>query len=139
MEASQTPPTAPPEQQAPDQQAAAPPDPNDTNAMLSQLIRSQSEQRAEIAALREELARSKAAPPAPPSQVQSAEDLLAARMQEVDAHDYYCPACGLLYDYPRECTGPFTGYGHAPVEVVSTDELKSGDSAKHTPAPGQAA
>lgn len=104
------------------------------NELLTELVSNQAEQRAEVAALRNELAKSREPRHAPSSQVRSAEDLLADRMLEVEQHDFYCPGCGKLVDYQRECQG--TGAApHPPIEVVSTDEIKSGDEMQHTAAP----
>jgi protein-disulfide isomerase len=42
--------------------------------------------------------------------------------------DYYCPACGAKFDYRQKCDGTSaTGFGHAPIEVVSTDEIQNLD------------
>lgn len=46
---------------------------------------------------------------------------------------FYCPGCGLRYQYQQKCTGKPEA-PHPPIEVVSTDEL-SGDSEKFTAAP----
>lgn len=103
---------------------------------LADLHAAQQEYRAEIAALREELAKSKVAPPPQQGQQQlSAEDALAARMAEIEQFPYYCPGCGGLYKYPRECIGITAAQPHPPIEVVSTDELKTGDPTQHTAAP----
>jgi hypothetical protein len=65
--------------------------------------------------------------------LQTAEDRLAARLEEISKHDFYCPGCGKLVDYLQACIGSPTA-PHPPIEVVSTDELK-GDESGHTPAP----
>lgn len=122
MEAGQTPPEAPP---------AAP----TTDELLSTLVENQAAQRAEIAALRNELAKSKQPAPVATTQILTPEELLARRMAEIEQHPFYCPGCGRLFDYQRECTGRPEA-PHQPVEVVSTDEIKSGDPAQHTAAPG---
>jgi hypothetical protein len=44
---------------------------------------------------------------------------------------YYCPGCGLRYEYPQKCTGKPES-PHPPIEVVSTDEL-SGDNPTAAP------
>jgi predicted RNA-binding Zn-ribbon protein involved in translation (DUF1610 family) len=49
--------------------------------------------------------------------------------------DFYCPGCGRQYEYRQRCTGSLE-QPHPPIEVVSTDELKSGDPSQHTAAPG---
>jgi len=35
---------------------------------------------------------------------------------------YYCPGCGLRYQYQQKCTGKPES-PHPPIEVVSTDEI----------------
>jgi hypothetical protein len=52
-------------------------------------------------------------------------------MEHINQHDFYCPGCGLTYDYQQRCTGKLES-PHPPIEVVSTDELKEGDTSKHT-------
>lgn len=47
---------------------------------------------------------------------------------------FYCPGCGRPYGYQTQCTGASAEAPHAPIEVVSTDEL-TGDPSGHTPAP----
>lgn len=39
------------------------------------------------------------------------------------AEPYYCPGCGRRWNYPTECRGMSESTPHAPLEVVSTDEL----------------
>jgi len=46
---------------------------------------------------------------------------------------FYCPGCGLRYNYQQQCSGKPES-PHPPLEVVSTDEL-SGDPDKQTAAP----
>jgi hypothetical protein len=46
---------------------------------------------------------------------------------------YYCPGCGLQYNYQRECTGKAEA-PHPAIDVISTDEL-NGDPEHHTAAP----
>jgi hypothetical protein len=48
---------------------------------------------------------------------------------------YYCPGCGRRYNYQRECTG-YPASGHAPIEVVSTDELDGDGEPTAAPATG---
>lgn len=50
------------------------------------------------------------------------------------SHPYYCPGCGRRWNYPTECTGQSAAAPHAPIEVVSTDEL-DGDPENFTAAP----
>lgn len=108
---------------------------------LADLLAEQQAYRADIAALRAEIAASRKAQPVagPSQQPLSAEDALAARMAEIEGFPFYCPGCGALYKYQRECIGLDGSRPHPPIEVVSTDELKSGDEAKHTAAPVAAA
>ena len=102
---------------------------------LADILKEQQQHRAEVAALREELAKAKAAPPQQTANAPSAEDALAARLAEIEQYPFYCPGCGALYKYQRECIGLSGAHPHPPIEVVSTDELKSGDATTHTPAP----
>jgi len=102
---------------------------------LADLLAEQKAHRAEVAALRDELAKSRQAPPQSTSNAPTAEEALAARLAEIDAYPFYCPGCGALYKYQRECIGLSGAHPHPPIEVVSTDELKSGDTTQHTAAP----
>lgn len=115
MEASQ-PSTPPPEQ---------PPQAQSTDDLLRALLAEQQAHRQEVAALRQEMNAARPAAPAPAQQL-TPDELLSQRMEEIDKHAYYCPGCGMLYDYPQKCTGKNES-GHQAIEVVSTDELKSGD------------
>ncbi len=101
---------------------------------LQDLHDMQAEHRAEVAALRDEIAKQRTTPAAVSQNAPSAEEALAARMAEIENHPFYCPGCGRLYNYQRECVGTGTA-PHPPIDVVSTDELKSGDESKHTAAP----
>lgn len=124
MEASA--PSTPPPEQAPT--------PESTDDLLRALLAEQQAHRQEVAALRQEMNAARPAAPAP-AQRKTEQELLAERMAEIDQHAYYCPGCGMLYDYPQKCTGKNES-GHPAIEVVSTDELKVGD---HSPAPVVAA
>jgi hypothetical protein len=99
-----------------------------TDDMLRQIMAEQKSQREEVASLREQRQPVQAAP----ATNLSPEDALAARMEEISQHDFYCPGCGLLYDYQQRCTGKAES-PHPAIEVVSTDELKSGDPSQHSP------
>jgi len=92
--------------------------------------------RAEVAALREEIAKQRPRV-AQPNVRETEQDRRAIRMQDIAEHEYYCPACGNLVHYQQQCTGAPGALPHPPVEVVSTQEL-AGDPAKHTPAPASA-
>lgn len=50
------------------------------------------------------------------------------------SHPFYCPGCGRRWNYQTECRGLSDTQPHAPIEVVSTDEL-NGNPENHTPAP----
>ena len=110
--------------------------PQTTEQLLQQLLDEQREHRAEVAALRDEVNKSRTNPvPRPaPSVALSAEELQQQRADEIAEHDFYCPGCGRLFDRERECQGRPEA-PHAPIEVVSTDELKGDDTSKHTVAP----
>lgn len=108
--------------------------PQSTESMLTELLAAQKEHRAEVQQLRDELAASKVPAPQVNVQALNAEELATKRAAEIAAYPFYCPGCGRLYDYQRQCTGS----GEAPhpaIEVVATDELTSGDPTTHTPAP----
>lgn len=109
-----------------------------TDDLIRQVLEQQKAHRAEVEALREQINRGRQAPrPQQSSVALSAEELAARRADEIAEHSHYCPGCGRLYDYQRECVGR----GEAPhpaIEVVSTDELKGDDPSKHTVAPGVA-
>lgn len=101
---------------------------------LADLLAGQQAHRQEVAELRAELAAQRRAPVAQSQNALSPEEALAARMTEVEKYPFYCHGCGKLYRYERECVGTATA-PHPSIDVVSTDELKSGDPAKHTAAP----
>lgn len=105
--------------------------PQTTDDLLRAILAEQEAHRAEVAELRQQMAASRPAPAPAPVANRSPEETLAARMAEIGEHSHYCPGCGLLYDYPQRCTGKSES-GHPPIEVVSTDELKSGDPLQHT-------
>lgn len=58
----------------------------------------------------------------------------AQEVREPQSHPFYCPGCGRRWNYPTECRGASESAPHAPIEVVSTDEL-DGDPEKLTAAP----
>lgn len=105
--------------------------PQTTDDLLRAILSEQEAHRKEVADLREQMAASKPAPAPVAVANLSPEDALAARMTEIGDHSHYCPGCGLLYDYPQRCTGKAES-GHPPIEVLSTDELKSGDPSQHS-------
>jgi hypothetical protein len=108
------------------------PEPQTTDDLLRAVLAEQQQHRQEVAHLREELAAAKQpVVQQAPSVALSAEDALAARMSHIGQHPFYCPGCGLTYDYQQRCTGKAES-PHPPIEVVSTDELKEGDPSKHT-------
>lgn len=109
--------------------------PKSTDEMLRELLAGRAEDRAELAAMREQLAKAKAAPPRQTAVALSPEELHAQRMEAIKAAKFYCPGCGLLYKRERECTGRPEA-PHPAIEVVSTKELQGDDPSKHTEAPG---
>ena len=129
MEASQVPPVTPTEPVAP----VAPAAPATTDDILRAILAEQQQYRQQISELQTQINATKQPAPIALANAPSPEDALKARMLDVQEHDYYCPACGRLYDYRQKCTGS-GDQPHSPIEVVSTDELKSGDTAKHTAA-----
>lgn len=93
------------------------------------------EYRAEVAALRQELQSHRPRVVFQGQQTETPEQRQEARLAAIAEASHYCPACGTLSKYPRLCTGPDPRHPtHAPVEMVSTDEL-GGDPANHTKAP----
>lgn len=126
------------EQVTPKTEAPVTEEPQTTEQLLQRILDEQKAHRDEVAQLRQQIAEQKATNPVqrPPSSVAlSAEELAQQRANEIAEHDYYCPGCGRLFDYQRECTGRPEA-PHAPIEVISTDELKGEDTSKHTAAPG---
>lgn len=105
-----------------------------TDELLREIARGQAEHRAEVAALHEKINAQKAPAPAPTGQVKSQEQLLEERVAQIREFSHYCPGCGRLGNYPRECQGHAEA-GHPPIEMVSTEELLNGDPSQHTPAP----
>jgi hypothetical protein len=129
---STTDPTAPQSDETTDQPTEAP----TTDDLLHQVLSEQQAHRAEVAQLRQELAAQKQQPQVVNVQAApqlSAEERIKARLEEMAKKAFYCPGCGKLSDYPRECVGGEAG--HPPIEMVSTDEIKSGDPSQHTAAP----
>lgn len=93
------------------------------------------EYRAEVAALRQELQAHRPRTVNVAATQETPEQRHEARMALIADSSHYCPACGTLSKYPRQCVGPDPRFpSHAPVEMVTTDEL-GGDPAKHTRAP----
>jgi hypothetical protein len=99
-------------------------EPQSTDDLIRQVLAEQQQNRAEVAELRKQLDAAKQPVQAAPSTVPTAEEALAARMQEISEHDFICPDCGLLYDYQQKCTGKVES-PHPASEVVSTDTVKS--------------
>lgn len=109
-----------------------------TDELIAQFLAEQKQHRDELAALRSQLEAHKISPPTGHQvRPQTPEELFAARMEEIAQHEFYCPGCGKLADYPQQCRGRAEA-PHQPIEVISTDELKSGDPSQHTPAPATA-
>lgn len=70
-----------------------------------------------------------------PDVASSPETRIKERLKEIADFSHYCPGCGRLAKYARECTGRPEA-PHAPIEMVSTDELgEDSDPAGHTRAP----
>jgi hypothetical protein len=138
MESSQaTPPGVPPEAEAATEPAIpqvphvdhTPETPEEVQALADSFAAF----RKEVADLRREMQLNRRPGLTISAPVESIEDRTKARVAEIAQHSYYCPGCGRLYDYQRECTGTLAA-PHKPIEVVSTDEL-AGDPANHTAAP----
>lgn len=104
-----------------------------SKSQIEQLLEMQKEQRAEIAALRESLAKAKAAPPPLTARAPSAEELQQERLRELAEHSHYCPGCGQVYDYQQRCQGT-AEKPHPPIEVVSTDEVRNRPDPENDPA-----
>jgi hypothetical protein len=133
---SEDPTTAAAAEVAASEALAATPTPT-TDEMLTQLLAAQDEYRKDVAALKAELAAQRSGAPAQVAlaNAPSAEEALANRLAEIADYAFYCPGCGALYHYAQKCLGLDGSHPHAPIEVVSTDELKSGDPTQHTAAP----
>lgn len=116
------------------QEAQGQPTEQSVEQLLQQLLTQQAEHRAEVNAMRQEIARQRVAPPPGPQPLKSAEQLHEERMADIRAHSHYCPGCGALSTYMKECRG--TGASpHPPIDMVNTEELLSDDPSQHTPAP----
>ena len=103
--------------------------------MLQQLLADQQAHRAEVAQLRDQLNSAKApAPSGAPARVQSPQELRQARIEEMQGAEFYCPGCGRVSNYPRECTGRAEA-PHPPIEVVKTSEFNPDDPDTHVAAP----
>ncbi|MDE2101932.1 MAG: hypothetical protein KGL39_32095 [Patescibacteria group bacterium] len=102
--------------------------------MLAELIAAQREHRKEVSELRDELAKSKAPVQQVLGIVKTADQLREERFADIREHSHYCPGCGKLSHYPKECFGTATS-PHPGIEMVSVEELLSGDESQHTAAP----
>lgn len=100
---------------------------------VSELGKMFAEYRAEVAALRQELQAHRPRTVNVAATQETMEQRQDARLAAISEASHYCPGCGKLSKYPRECFGRLDG-PHAPIEMVPTDEL-GGDPAKHTAAP----
>lgn len=69
-----------------------------------------------------------------PQTKRTGDDAPASDSARRDDAPFYCPGCGRRWNFPTECNGMSPAAPHAPIEVVSTDEL-DGDPEKHTAAP----
>lgn len=108
----------------------APETPEEVTALAGMLA----EFRREIHTLRAELRQRAGQQVQIAGPTETIEDRTNRRLEAIAQAKFYCPGCGLLYQYEKECTGPKGGHPHAPIEVVSTEEL-GGDPQDHTPAP----
>ncbi len=122
-----TTPVAPPQE--------APPAAQTTDDLLRELVAAQTTYRAEVAQLREMWEQSRLTTTVNrPTVFETPEQRQDKGMAEIAQHSHYCPACGRLSKYLRDCSGKL-GQPHPTVEMVSTEELLSGDPATHTPGP----
>ena len=120
------------ETETPDEGTGAP---ATTEELLTQLLEAQEANRKELAAMRAEIdSRQPPRPSGAPLTQLSPEEALSARMDTLNQHDWYCPGCGAVFHYQRECTGRGEA-PHAPIDVVSTKEVTEGEPSDHTPAP----
>ncbi len=93
------------------------------------------EYRAEVAALRQELQAHRPRTVNVSAPQETLEQRTEARLAAISEASHYCPGCGTLSKYPRQCVGPDPAHpSHKALEMVSTDEL-GGDPANHTKAP----
>lgn len=105
-----------------------------TEQLLKQLLEAQAAHRKEVAEMREELRAAKQPVQQRLDVVKTAEELFEERMAAIRQHSHYCPGCGRLSHYMRECTGRGEA-PHQPIDMVSTEELTGDDPNQHTPAP----
>lgn len=91
------------------------------------------EYRAEVAALRQELAAHRPRTINVAAPQETLEQRQEARLALIAENSHYCPGCGKLSKYPRECVGT-PAQPHKAIEMVPTDEL-GGDPARHAKAP----
>lgn len=89
--------------------------------------------RAEVAQLRTELQSHRPRTVNVSAPQETVEQREEARLAAISEASHYCPGCGRLSKYPRECIGTPAG-PHKVIEMVSTDEL-GGDPANHAKAP----
>jgi hypothetical protein len=111
----------------------APQTPEDVQALAQEFA----QYRKEMSELREELRKSRLSPKFLTAVPETEEDRQKARLADIANHEFYCPGCGSLYDYPQKCNGATPATPHPPIEVVSTQEL-AGDPEGHTAAPDAA-
>jgi hypothetical protein len=104
------------------------------NELLQQLLSAQREHRAEVNALRQEISKNRAPSNNGPAILKTDDQLREERFADIRQHSHYCPGCGALSPFVKECTGKSEA-GHPPILMVSTEELLSEDPTQHTPAP----
>jgi hypothetical protein len=119
----------PPVTPAPPQVEHAPQTPEEVQSLAQEFAKL----REEMAQFRTEQQQARIPRAAQPEIVETPEEREAKRVEEISKFSHYCPACGRLYNYMRECTG-YPASPHPPVDTVSTDEL-AGDPANYTKAP----
>lgn len=90
--------------------------------------------RQEVAQLRQEMRQRAGHPVQVAAPTETLEQRTEARKELIANSSHYCPGCGNLGSYPQRCTGASGSMGHAPIEMVSTDEL-GGDPEDHSRAP----
>lgn len=105
----------------------------ETPEEVQQLAAAFAEYRAEVAALRKELAAHRPRTVQVAATVETEEQRREARLAAIAEASHYCPGCGLLGNYPQKCHG-LDASPHKALEMVPTEEL-SGDPANHTAAP----
>jgi hypothetical protein len=106
-----------------------------SDEMLKALVAAQAAHREELSSLRAEVAAKQSpAPTGLPATVKTPEQLYEERIADIRAHSHYCPGCGRLSTYMKECRGKDEA-PHPAIEMVEVGELLSDDPTQHTAAP----